>query len=412
MCKNALYSSCIAAVMSTMSYSAYADPDVYIRRRDLMPNEVIAPVIVEEVQPVVVEPIPGLQFNGIMETGGYVNIGQYGADEDFLPSALSVQNPQKPKNFGLISPSLRLSVKKESWFRGSIIEFIAKGGIDKKAARLSAAYMRHKKFDLGLAKSSFCVPVDAGEIGVPCSSVKNSTMQIRWKPQLGDRFKAALGLEQAANLDPYPEIEKEADKLRQPFVVGGNIPAVAASLESELGAEAGVKITVAGLFRAVDLYDTASRDTIFLYTWGANFSTIVELVPAKTALKIYGVYGEGIGSYLVDFGATPKQHRKDVYLSSGVLTPLTTYGGYICLGHNFSSKLESVIAGGALDVKDAEARGEDHYKMGAYGTASLVYKPTEQVAIGGGYIYAGRKVVSSTDMEHAHRLYTELSYSF
>jgi hypothetical protein len=139
-------------------------------------------------------------------------------------------------------------------------------------------------------------------------------------------------------------------------------------------------------------------------TWGVNIGASFHLVPEQTTLRLQGVYGQGIGSYVADLGNLEKE-ANTVYQTgnqASACKTLDVWGIGVSAAHKWLPKLCSEVGYRVMSTIDNE-RDKDAYQYGHAASISLFYHPMEQIKIGAEYLYGARKNITK-DLQDTHRI--------
>ena len=220
-----------------------------------------------------------------------------------------------------------------------------------------------------------------------------------------------VAVEKALQPDLYPGAE-EKDRATKALIPDKNLPAVAANLRYE---KAFGHVQLGGLLRIFDYHEAGVGDVHYAPTGGVNVSFVFKMIPDKTNVKFYALYGTGIGDYVVDFGGVTKTERKDFYLDNDKDTtpkPIDSLGGFTGVEQRWLPKVRSTFAYGYIHTTDELKRGGNSFQQGHFASANLTYHPTEQLSFGLEYLYGRRTLIADrNDQKDAHRIQAALKFS-
>ncbi|MFM2428762.1 MAG: hypothetical protein RL012_646 [Bacteroidota bacterium] len=341
------------------------------------------------------KPNDTLKVNVSVEAGGAYDFKNYHAEPGFCPASIPMESDDSNrKRFLFDIPSATLSIEKELLLSGKEdIKLVVQTNL-KKELGLKSVYADFRGFRVGKTASNFSDP-DA------CGLVAGRFLQARWKHQLNTLLRFAVAIEDTPDLVIYPE-EKKEDRDKKPLRPYKNIPAASAHVRYEQ--EKLWHVQAGGLFRVLEYRNTKTNTDIYMPTWGINIGAAYHLVPEQTTLKLQGVYGQGIGSYVQDLGDLEKE-ANTVYTTSSdasAYKTLDAWGVAIGASHKWLPKLRSGAAYRVVSVVDSE-RGKKAYQYGHAASVDLFYHPTEQVKIGVEYLLGVRKNITG-DPKDAHRI--------
>lgn len=346
-------------------------------------------------QPSKSEPSSTLKVKVSLGARGAYDFKNYHAEPDFGPATIPmVSDANNRKRFLFDIPSAVLSIEKELPVSGGdIIKIVIQTNL-KRALELNGVYADFKGFRIGKATSNFCDP-DA------CDLVGGKFLQARWQHKLNTLFGFAVAIEEAPDLMIYPKEEK-AEQDKKPLRPYRNIPAVSAHVRYEQ--EKWWHVQLGGLLRVLEYRNTNTKADIYMPTWGVNIGASFHLVPEQTTLRLQGVYGQGIGSYVADLGNLEKE-ANTVYQTSNQASACKTldvWGIGVSAAHKWLPKLCSEVGYRVMSTIDNE-RDKDAYQYGHAASISLFYHPMEQIKIGAEYLYGARKNITK-DFQDAHRI--------
>jgi hypothetical protein len=344
------------------------------------------------------KPSSTLKVKASIEARGAYDFKNYHAKPDFGPSTIPMgSDADNNGNQSLFDiSSAVLGIEKElSVPDGDIIKIVLQTNL-KKELGLKSVYADFNGFRVGKATSNFCDP-DA------CDLVGGRFLQARWQHKLNTLFGFAVAIEETPDLVIYPK-EKKEDLDKKPLKPTKNIPAVSAHVR--YGQEKLWHLQLGGLFRVLEYHNTDTKIDVYIPAWGGTISTALHLVPETTTLKLQGVYGQGIGSYMADIGDLEKE-ANTVYTTNtnndvSARETLDAWGLAIGANHKWLPKLRSEVSYRFVSVIDNE-RGKDAYQYGHAASVNLFYHPTEQIKIGAEYLLGVRKNIIG-DPKDAHRI--------
>lgn len=224
----------------------------------------------------------------------------------------------------------------------------------------------------------------------PNGIVNKRQPQIRYtQPFFNQRLQLFASIEQ-----PNAEIDTSTDQFVAESRVENHIPdsVVGLRLEGEPG-----HVQVAGLFRELS-FESDSGPSRDQFGWGVSMSGALKL-PNKDKFSLQATYGNGVARYINDLSG----QDLDAALVHDRLeaTPVfATMAGYT---HRWTDAWRSTVAGGFVQVDAPEPLGALALKRTFYGSANLMWHPTEAFRMGLEYLY-GRKETQDGSERDAHRL--------
>jgi hypothetical protein len=343
------------------------------------------------------KPSSTLKVKGGVEVRGAYDLKNYYAQPGFGPATIPMKSDPKSGNRSLFDmPSAVLGIEKELHISGEeAIKIVIQTDL-KKELSLKSVYADFQGFRIGKATSNFSDPSACGLVG-------GRFLQARWQHKINTLLGFSVALEEAPDLVIYPK-EKKDDQAKKPLQPYKNIPAVSANVRYEQ--EKLWHVQLSGLFRVLEYRNTKTSLDVYMPTWGINVGTALHLVPEQTALKLQGVYGQGIGSYLADLGALEKEantvYTTDTNDAVTARTTLDAWGVAIGATHKWLPKLRSEVGYQFVSTIDTE-RGKEAYRYGHAASINLFYHPTEQLKVGAEYLLGVRKNIAG-DPKDAHRI--------
>jgi hypothetical protein len=345
------------------------------------------------------EPSSALKVKASIEARGAYDFRNYYAAPDFGPATIPMKGDiNNKKRFLFDIPSASLSIEKELPLAGEeALKLVVQANLKKELA-LKSVYADFKGFRIGKSTTNFCDPDACGLVG---GRFVQARWQHKWQHKLNTLFGFAVAIEDTPDLVIYP---KEKDQAKKPLKPNKNIPAVSARVRYEQEKLWHVQLGV--LLRVLEYRNTRDGMDIYMPTWGGTVSTALHLVPEKTTLRLQGVYGQGIGSYMADIGDLEKEantvYPTDANDEKSARETLDAWGVAMGVEHKWLPKLRSKASYRFVPVIDNK-RGEDAYQYGHAASVNLFYHPTEQIKIGAEYLLSVRKNITG-DPKDAHRI--------
>ncbi len=263
------------------------------------------------------------------------------------------------------------------------------------------AYADFRGFRVGKALTSFFDPC-------ACDLVAARSVQVQWQYPLSTLLSLAVAAEEAPDWVIHPATEE--DKSEQSLKPYKNIPAFAARIKGE---EDNLwHVQLGGLMRILEYRNADTSKDFYLPAWGATLGTSYHLIPKQTILKLQGVYGQGIGSYIAHLQDLEKENNTVYTTGSNTLEckKLSAWGAGAGISHKWLSVLRSDIGYTMVSAIEERDRPKKAYKYGHSATASVSYLPIEQLEIGIEYLLGIRKNISG-DPRDAHRVQVVAKFS-
>ncbi|MEL6607082.1 MAG: DcaP family trimeric outer membrane transporter [Bacteroidota bacterium] len=322
--------------------------------------------------------------------------------------ALADEEARKSNKYTFKIGSAEIGLKKTFPWGKDTVEFVIQSKILKypfKPLGIKKVYVDHKNFIVGLTNSNFCDPSAelATLIGSPVGTASARVVKVGWKDRLQKGLSYGIAAEKAKELNDSDPMARHG-KLLPNVVYKGLLPAVGAHMKYE---EAFGYLRVSALLRPID--HNPKEETHYKYAWGVNLTGTLNIIPEQTSLKIGGIYGMGIGSYLT----VPHKEQlldTDGYNSEEKLVLVGARGGYLGLEHRWLPKLRSTLALGIIDTADSKEREKNvpeslHnscFKQARYASVNLTYHPTENLTLGAEYIYGKTSMLADEDIPSRH----------
>ncbi len=137
--------------------------------------------------------------------------------------------------------------------------------------------------------------------------------------------------------------------------------------------------------------------------WGVNLAGSADLWQGGKVLASL-TYGDGIGRYIID-GA-----GQDAFVdAAGQLQTITATGATVQVSHDFTPTITGALAAGYYNVDETFAPTDTDTLTTIH--ASLFWKPTAKLRIGGEVIF-GEREFASGGTEDATRLQTSVQFNF
>mmetsp|Transcript_28506 Transcript_28506/g.66218 ORF Transcript_28506/g.66218 Transcript_28506/m.66218 type:complete len:385 (-) Transcript_28506:1345-2499(-) len=357
-----------------------------------------------EVTPSNDNPVLKPQVDVSLEARGAYDFRNYNAASGFGPATIPMKSDANNRQRSIFDIyNATLGIKKALSLSDSedeIITIVVKTKL-KKELSLKSMYADYRRFRIGKATTNFCDP-DA------CDLVSGGSVQVRWKQQLQPSFSYTVAMEEAPDLVIYPEI-KEEDRKGEDLQPHKNLPALSANARYEQ--EKLWHIQTSGLLRFLEHYNTNSEKDVYLPAWGVNMGISYHLIPELTVLRLQGVYGQGIGSYLADIEDLAEE-AMTVYTKKNEKSKCKTldaWGFGVGIVHQWLPKLSSEATYRIVSTVD-EDREKESYKHGHAASVNLVYHLTKQIQVGTEYLFGMRKNLNG-DAKDAHRMQAVVGFS-
>ena len=171
-------------------------------------------------------------------------------------------------------------------------------------------------------------------------------------------------------------------------------------------------VQISGVVRDV-AYDTAAttnnRPKGGRIGYGINLGSSFNLSQQDT-LRLGGVYGQGIASYMNDGGTdlAPQQQ-----FPSSALQPraVPLYGILAYLDHTWSTQFSSAIGYSRSQVSNTNFQTQSAYHTGQYASVNLLFTPFKNIMFGGELLWGSRTDRDSSNGDDV-RLQISAKYSF
>jgi hypothetical protein len=301
-----------------------------------------------------------LPLSGTLEHGGgeQSNLNANGSQID-----LDVRAPGDPGNFRL---------RYQNDFFGSDTKDMQ--------YRLREAYGEYYGFLGGFTYSAF---VDVKNW--PDTLDYEGTNAVEWSRRallhyrfaLNDNWGATFGIEK-----PDILVDTHSDSR---LVTRTRIPDIAMNLRWEDPKRGHAQLS--GIFRSIG----ASTDDLGdqrVFGWGVDVSAAVNVTKRDT-LRVWGVYGEGIGALGND---SSFENTDAAYDADGRLHALRYFSGMAGYTHRWSDQWRTSLSYGYVNIANTAGQAGDAYHVTHYGSANLIYRVNKQFSIGVEGLYGRREV--------------------
>lgn len=224
---------------------------------------------------------------------------------------------------------------------------------------------------------------------------------VRWTERLDDGVSLAFALES-------PEGDVEGGN-------GTNLDRFPDGVISGRWAQDWGHLQASALFREIniDAPETTGAagpdDSAFGYGLTVSGKVNVPTLGEKDNFKFQASYGDGIGRYIVDIGATGD--GDGVIDSSGNVETLKAFGGFGAYQHWWTSNVRSTAVLGYVDVENDSAQADTALDNSLYAAANLIWSPVNWVDVGVEYLY-GRGELKNGDEGTGSRIQGSAKFRF
>jgi hypothetical protein len=142
--------------------------------------------------------------------------------------------------------------------------------------------------------------------------------------------------------------------------------------------------------------------------WGLNLSAILK-PSSSTTIRLGGVFGQGIASYFNDGGTdlAPVLHSDlTVHAYAAKIYGVTAY-----IDQQWNDQFSSAIGFSRTRLSNTNLQSGDAFHIGDYASANLLWKPMENLLVGGELMY-GRRVDNNEASGEDVRFQFSLRYSY
>jgi len=210
--------------------------------------------------------------------------------------------------------------------------------------------------------------------------------QIRWTPISGDRT-VAVAIE-------HPNNDVDVGQIREiDPSLGASITSVSQLPDLTWRVRQNKRfgyIQLAGIFRRLG-YETigapGNRPKDSTMGWGLDLTSTIK-TKGKDKILLSGVLGKGIANYMNDGGMDLAAAREGTS-ATGEAVPL--FGVMAYYDHWWSDKYSSSVGYGRTQVENTDLQTASAYHSGEYVSANLLYYPTQNVFLGGEYLWGQRR---------------------
>lgn len=306
--------------------------------------------------------------------GGYVYgtvaynwAGSADTGSDFIPSALPT--PADPSQraalqFTAQHSTIFLQLAGHSDRFGTYTAYIQtnfSGGDGGYQLKLKQAWFRLGYVTVGLARSAFVDNAGIATVDTqgPAGSLDNKNVHVQYAPQLTDRWRVGVSIEQ-----PLVSITAGTDAKQ----IAQRVPDIPVFAEYGWGGDNHVRASA--LLRNLCYRDLVSGRNRYVTGYGVQLSGFSAL---GAGFSLYGdvVYGRGLGSYVADL----KGQGLDLIPSetAGRLEAPRSFSYGVGLQYDFCKNGFATLAWGQAMLRDRGSMGSDTYRRGTYMSANVFY---------------------------------------
>jgi hypothetical protein len=354
-------------------------------------------------------PIPGtdtmFKIGGSARIDAIVDLQNNGNPNQFVPSTIPV-----PGEFGwdggertsLHAKATRLSLelRRPAGSSGSLRIFSEYDFFDDSTSNAMKFRVRHFygqawNFLIGQTYSAFMdidVFPDVVDYQGPNGIVNRRQPQIRYTWPVYDReskVQLFASIEQ-----PDAKIDLGTDEFEFESSVVNHTPDVVAGVrwEGDVG-----HMQASAVFRELSFEsdEGPSRD---IFGWGVSLSGALNLFE-KDKLSAQVTYGEGVARYINDLSG----ENLDAAFVGDELRAIPVFAAMVGYTHHWDEHWRSTIAGGYVQVDAPDVLGRFAIDRTLYGSANLMWHPTNSFRMGLEYLYGSKETIGGADRD-AHRL--------
>ena len=209
---------------------------------------------------------------------------------------------------------------------------------------------------------------------------------VRWSSPAGREFAYHAAIENPASTDVY-----------SPAPVNGytTFPDAVMGVEYDRGGVWHVRLN--GIVRNVAVYEPAGGDDSAI-AWGSALSAHWNVFGGDR-LVMDGIYGEGLGRYLLGI---PPTSGSAFDLANETLTLRANWGGVAAYRHHWSDPLRSTVMFGYAYADPLDPAAGDTFESSTYGAVNLMWSAQPYLTFGVEYGYGQRKNTYVDDLDN-HR---------
>ena len=142
--------------------------------------------------------------------------------------------------------------------------------------------------------------------------------------------------------------------------------------------------------------------------WGLNLTTALRPT-STTTIRLGGVYGRGIASYFNDGGTDlAPVLRQDLTVEASAAE---IYGLMAYIDQQWTDQVSSSIGASRTRLNNTNFQTGDAFRTGDYASVNLLYKPLENLLVGGELLY-GRREDRNGESGSDTRFQLSIRYSF
>lgn len=317
------------------------------------------------------------RIGGFVKTIAYYDSDEVGSGDNFLPATITGDNNDET-NFTAAFTRLNLEARCPSAW-GIVKAFIEtdfqNSGGD--SPRLRHAYGElGGKFLSGKYWSSFmdisAIPDSVTEATVS-GAIFQRQIQFRWTEDIDEQTRLTFAVEEPDNDD---------FTLTDPSDEGKNIwPDFVITAKHQFD---NMHLQLGGILRRLEFEGTGGRDDED-FGWGFQLSSRIKTI-GRDSLIFSGVYGEGLGRYLLG-----TRNSAAVTTPGGSLKVLENYGAYTSYRHFWSDRWWSNVTYGFAGVDNSSSQPSSALHATQYGAVNLMWTPVTNFGVGLEYLYGWRE---------------------
>ena len=239
----------------------------------------------------------------------------------------------------------------------------------------------------------------------PAGMVFLRNPQIRWTPLREGGNKVSIAVERPSNDIDSGRIREFDPELSDAIQNDEKIPDFTAHYRrsGDWG-----HVQLAGIIRSIG-FDTRGsvnnepKDS--KVGWGTNLTSVLKVTESDT-LKLGGVVGQGIASYMNDGGTDLAPEFSG---GRGSTEALMLFGVSAFLDHSWSKTFTSSVGYSRTQVDNTNLQTADAFFAGDYAAINLLYSPSSQIMFGGELLYGSRE---DNDGSRGDDLRTQISVKY
>ena len=332
-----------------------------------------------------------LRFGGFVKSLAYADSNQETESDYFLPALLGMLRPDEEGQYRHTADLSRLALeavapvgddnvrayveyefRNDFSLRHAYLQWNGQWG-EVRAGQYWSALMDLQSLFEGVAEPTISGAIFARQT------------QFRYSTPSGNRWRWTLSLEDPSSNDLVSG---------ESFFGRTDVPDLISSVtysQPDVG-----HVQLGALARRLKVDSAAGSDTDF--GWGVALSGHLD-VGQRDKLIGMGVYGEGVGRYLL--GITPT--AGGAIDGNGGIVTRDNFGGYVAYQRTWNDRFRSNVGFGYAEADNVDGQPGDAFNNSTYAMVNLMHKLNEHITLGIEYNYGRRENLDGGDLDN-HRI--------